>query len=376
MPRNDRGRLSRRTYLNAVTGIAGVGALGWGSTETAQTDTRFVLVQGDQCLAIEPLSGELPVEEFYDYQLPEGIFEGVGASDDDGPYYPSGGTIDLQRVDTSLVFLYDGPDGLSLVVVHGKVDESDQGGGSAMFSFTGLPADGSWVVRDDQYFERLSGEQANSNYDRWQLEETSAEIAWTWSSTGTDGGVLKGVEPDSEVAIDPAFNEDARRLATNYSGVVTDWQALSAENGTVERYSLQLDQPVLIGSRNCEELGEGTTGQESTDGEEVTDESEDEDTEQTGGDQEPDDEDDTEQTGEDEEPDDEGDTEQTGEDEQEEPDDEDEDDDDGRVRAPGPDGEGPPGPDGNGPPGPNGNGPPGPDGNGPPGRSGGPGRGN
>jgi hypothetical protein len=304
MSLRDEARLSRRTYLSAVSGVLGGSALGAGTVAGRQR-APFVLAQGDRCVPLRPLTGSEPVEEFYDYQLPADRYEGVGTSDDGGPYFSSGGTVDLQRVDTSLLFLYDGPGGLSLVLVHGKVDESANGGGSATFAFEGLPADGEWVVQDDRYVDRETGERAASNYDRWDLRETTARIAWTWASTGTDGGVFRGLEPDTQLAIDPAFNDQADRLAVNYSGTVTDWQALSARSGGVRRYGLQLDQPLLLTTDTCESLGtvrrpSGRDRRERSD--------------RTGG--------------------------------------EDRDDDEDRDDAPrGPDGDGPPGPDGDGPPG-------------------------
>jgi hypothetical protein len=166
------------------TGALGTGAVDATDARSTDDDAPFVLAQGDRCLPLTPLSGSDPVEAFYDYQLPA-QYEGVGASDDGGPYFSSGGTVELQRVDKSLLFLYNGPEGLSLVLVHGKVEASNRGGGSATFSFAGLPAGGAWVVQDDLYVDRETGELAASNYDRWQFGETTARVAWTWAATGS-----------------------------------------------------------------------------------------------------------------------------------------------------------------------------------------------
>ncbi|WP_276261294.1 hypothetical protein [Haloglomus litoreum] len=328
--------LSRRAYLTAIPGMVGGAALGTGIVGAGAAGPTFVLAQGDRCVTLRPLRGDRPVEAFYDYQLPSDRYEGFGASDDGGPYFSSRGTTALQRVDTSLLFLYEGPDGLSLVLVHGKADESDRGGGSATFTFEGLPADGEWVVRDDLYFDQETGERASSNYDRWRLGETTAQVSWTWAATGTDGGAFRGLDEETALTIDPAFNDDAERLSTNYTGTVTDWQALSARDGGVRRYSLRLDRPILLLAGTCDSL--------------------------VGDDDGSDDSDDAERDG-----DDDDDAERDIDDDDREDDD---DDDDGRAQRRGPDGDGPPGPDGNGPPGPDGNGPPGPDGNGPPGLNG------
>lgn len=243
----------RRRRLLGLLGVAASGvvpAMGDVRSETAGT---YVLRQGDRCLPLVPLSGQVPVEEFYSYQLPDGVWDGAnGARDDGGPYYSSAGTRDLQRPDASLLFLYDGPGGLSLVVVHGSVESSREGGGSATFAFTGLPTDGHWVVKDDYYLDPQTGQPAESNFDRWNVGGTDQTISWTWAADGTDGGAFRGLGTDFAVGIDPAFNGAARRLEQNYEGRVTDWHLLSGDLADPDRYSLALDQPVTIQPGSCD----------------------------------------------------------------------------------------------------------------------------
>jgi hypothetical protein len=332
MQPNHPASVSRRSYLGGVLAAVGTGLVG---SVSAQTDAEYVLAQGDECVPLSPISGDEPVEDFYDYQLPEGEWEGtVGARDEGGPYYGSTGTVDLQRVDTSILFLYDGPAGLSLVFVHGKNGEDDQGGGSATFTIDGLDPDGSWAVQDDLYLDPETGEQAESNFDRWDTAGTGARVSWTWSGARTDGGAYRGVNTEDGVTIDPAFNADAERLSFNYNGVVTDWEALSETDDGIERTSLALDQPIYILEGSCEDVDDDIATQREDDEDRQEREKVEDD-----------------KKGENEE--------NEKEMEKERGDDEDNDGNESGARGGGPDGNGPPGPDGNGPPGPDGDGPPG-----------------
>lgn len=213
---------------------------------------EYALVQGDSCVPVTPLSGDQPVEELYGYQLPADTWETeLDVPDDGGPYYSATGLESLQRHDASVLFLYEGPDGLSLVVVHGKVGQSSEEGGSATFTVTGLPADGSWVVKDDQYFNRETGEPAPTNYDEWDVDGSTQTISWTWGQHGTDGGAFRGLGSDVEVTVEPAFNEEAERLGRNYPGEVIEWQLLSGDIEDPERTSLDMSTPITIRSGPC-----------------------------------------------------------------------------------------------------------------------------
>lgn len=244
--------VTRRDALRLLAGAAAATGLAGGTGGTGE----YVVEQGGDCAPVTPLSGDVPVEEFYDYQLVAGEFDGEnGASDDGGPYFGSPGTRSLQRADTSQLFLYRGPEGLSLVVLHGSLAESDRGGGSATFTISGLPEDGSWVVKDDYYLDPETGEPAPSNYDRWRTNGSPHAIAWTWGSDLTDGGAfrdLDGALGGDGVTVDPAFGDAAERLSYNYEGRVTDWQVLSGSVDSPDRLSLATDEPVTIRRGSCE----------------------------------------------------------------------------------------------------------------------------
>jgi hypothetical protein len=200
----------RRTVLkllSAAAGAATVPALGAGQTEAGE----YAVVQDGECIPVTPLSGEQPVEEFYDWR------EGETG-------YSSAGTVDLQRDDTSILFLYDGPRGTSLVLVHGHYQGSQSGGGSVSMTFTGLPEDGEWVVEDDRY-------DGPMNYDNWNHGATSSEIDWTYRFSRTDGGAFRSLDGEFELLIEPAFNDASEFGDEHYDSQIADWQVRN--QGTV-----------------------------------------------------------------------------------------------------------------------------------------------
>ncbi|MFC7142137.1 hypothetical protein ACFQMA_20155 [Halosimplex aquaticum] len=247
----DDSAVGRRTLLQA---LAAAGAFGAATTTAAgqdgdgesgdDADPLYVVEQGDERHEVAPLSGSEPVESFYDLRIPEKYTGDNGATDPgEGPYYMSVGTQDLQRPSTSLLFFYEGPDGVSLVAVH---DADGGDGGSATWTVSGVPAGAGWLVKDDLYrFE--SGEKPDSNYDNWNTDGTNNRIDWTWGPTRGDGGVLGHLDPGTAIGINPAFNEDAALYGQHYEGTIDEWQLLSADGeGGVTRSTLDLGAPLTV----------------------------------------------------------------------------------------------------------------------------------
>ncbi|WP_208288697.1 hypothetical protein [Halobacterium sp. R2-5] len=258
MQRDSQGTpTSRRSFLGTI-GLTLAG-LGVASGSGAAADESFALEQGDRCVPVTPLSGDAPVEELYDWNTDDSDFSAAGLTE-------------LQRPDTSILFLYDGPNGLSLVLVHDEYgDETD--GGSATFEITGLPVDGEWVVRDDYY-------DGESNFDRWVTGDGTAAIDWTWGASRTDGGVYRGLadQPDLELRIEPAFNDAAALDGEHYDGEITAWEVLSGSLSDPDRTSLALDEPVVLRRGACSTDGTGGDGSDdqTDDGDEQADEDHDE----------------------------------------------------------------------------------------------------
>jgi hypothetical protein len=120
-------------------------------------------------------------------------------------------------------------------------------GGSLTAEVAGLPADGEWAVRDDDY-------GGPDNYDNWTLNETGGQIDWTWNQDKTDGGAYEGLGDEFTITVDPSFNEDAELYGAFYDGTVTDWTTLSGDRADPDRRALDLSEPVRISTRSCEDL--------------------------------------------------------------------------------------------------------------------------
>lgn len=251
--------IDRRDLLATLGGAAALGALPAATANRDRDATPAVVRQRGDCRAVVPLTGDRPVEELYDLRIPERFGGDNGASDPGtGPYYGSVGTRDLQRTDTAITFLYDGPQGLSLVAVHGSFTN----GGSVSWTISGVPRDATWAVRDDLYLDPDTGEPAGTNYDRWQTSGTTHRIDWTWGTSGTDGGALRGLGDGFALAIHPAFNEAAALYGEYYDGDVTSWQFLSFPDGrdAPERLSLALDAELVVRAGDCDDAGPGNGG--------------------------------------------------------------------------------------------------------------------
>jgi hypothetical protein len=230
-------RFSRRSVLGATGGLA----LGVSLPANAAADSSadLVLEQGDHCVPVTPLTGTESAEELYDWRQAE-------------TDYSSAGTTDLQRDDTSILFVYRDPQGEEyLVIVHDRYDTDESGsqydGGSVTFEIGGLSG-GSWVVQDDNY-------PAPTNYDNWAVEQEPQRIDWTWDDSRTDGGVYGPLPDDLDIYIEPRFNEDAALSGQYYDGRIVDWQVLTGERSNPTRTSLSMGDRIRIRRGQCSDTG-------------------------------------------------------------------------------------------------------------------------
>lgn len=271
------------TSLSAPIAVA-EGYAQMGSESNAQMGSAsgqsYQIVQGTQVIPVEPISGNTTVEEFYDYRHPY-----VGSRDDPswGRSFSSVGTTDYQENDTSLLMLYEGPQGVSLVAVHDKYhEEQSQGtaGGSLSWTVSGLPEGGEWAVLDDEYGWLTDAEPKDDVFrlgaahragapgnDGAPPGDADALLSWVWSTGRTDGMAYRGLGTDAAVVIDPAFNDDSyhrygdrRRPAVppnrpganrGYNGTVDDWEVVVPTNDGEDTEEVDLDSlgdPVVIRS--------------------------------------------------------------------------------------------------------------------------------
>jgi len=219
-----------------------LGGVGVGSDRVvAQETSEYSIVQGEECRPLESVgNGDRSVESFYDYRSPD--------TDPSGWYYAYGPARDLIREDTSQVFLYRGSDGLSLVFLHDGVGSGTTSGGTAEADLTGVPADGEWVVRDDDY----EG-QDDDEFDGG----SSPHATWAWNEGNrTDGGAYGGLASDDweEITVEMAFNEESDQYPyERWNGDPEDNEIDSwiARSGG-ETYELEMDEPITIVRGSCE----------------------------------------------------------------------------------------------------------------------------
>lgn len=225
--------------LSVSAGVAVADDVG-ATTQQQESNDTYAVTQDDDCIEIAPLSGNESVKSFYDYRTPIADNPYTNTT---GQSYSSKGTITLQQPNTSSLFLYEDQTGnLSLVFLHGSVDNASDGG-SVTFTITGLPGDGSWAVKDDEY-------EGEDRYDVWNESDGVHRVDWTWGQGKTDGGAYTGLGDEFEITIEPAFNAEAELFEEYYNGTVEDWSVLSNGQGAVDRTSLS-EQSVTISSDGC-----------------------------------------------------------------------------------------------------------------------------
>ncbi|ARS90285.1 hypothetical protein [Natrarchaeobaculum aegyptiacum] len=242
--------------VGGVVGIVGIAPVETTAAQTQSTET-YVVEHGGACQPIEPLSSAGSVEAFYDYRDHETHPEDVDR------LYSSYGTSHFQESDTSLLFLHEGTDGVSLVMVHDEL-EGGSDGGVVTLDLVGTPHDAEWVVRNDNY-------DGETNQDEFETGDGWASASWAYIVDRTGGGALNGGFGDHfAVTIHPAFNEDADlydpEIEEEFAdenvtgqggdvwdgGMIDEWHVLSGDAEDPDRYDLEdLDEPVTVRTGSC-----------------------------------------------------------------------------------------------------------------------------
>jgi PGF-pre-PGF domain-containing protein/PGF-CTERM protein len=248
----------------SVFATVNVAALGFvGTAEAAPGDpATFSVTQNGECFEVQSFGdGTESVEDFYDYRPTS------------SGKYSSHGTTEFQQDDTTQMFLYNGSQGVSLVVVHDRLDGDDTGG-VVTFNVTGVPTGSEWAVRDD-YYTNSDGEKASTNYDNFSVGDSSAHADWFWVDDRTDGGALRAPQgAEFSMTVEPAFNGDAHHNHPDgrYNGGTVDtWNVRSPDGGAATE--LDMSQPVTIETGGCGSAPEAdlnASPQDVTVGETVT----------------------------------------------------------------------------------------------------------
>jgi len=197
----------------------------------------YVVEQNGVCRPIEPFDSGGSVASFYDYR------SNGTTSFDPRPGRSSYGTESFQSANGSVLFLHEGADGLSLGVVHGSVNGSDDDervngsgeGGRTSMEFVGLPDGSEWAVRDD----------AAGRTDNFTRGPGWARGVWSWRAGRTDGGAINGgLDGRFAVTIDPGVGVDRG---------VESLAVASNDDLSANRTSLpSLDAPITIRTGTCD----------------------------------------------------------------------------------------------------------------------------
>jgi PKD repeat protein len=171
------------------------------------TDTATV-EQNGTTRTVEALSTGEAIETFYDYYDAEAHT-----------------TKDFSIRDTTIVFLWEGPKGLSLVVINDRRDDPD--GGAVRMQFEGLPEEASWAVRDDD----PGNDQYTTGPDVWTAD-------WQWNGAHTDGAAIRG-------GLDGAFEVT---VSAEFQDGIDELVFLTGDAGSPDRVGLSTTDPFTIRS--------------------------------------------------------------------------------------------------------------------------------
>lgn len=245
--------------IGSATGHVDLTGASSSTQQRAPPTDSYVVEQGSFCQPIEPLSGNESIESFYEYRSHE------THPDDVERLYSSYGTTHLQRDDTSTLFLYEGPNGLSIGTVHDRLGGESEGG-LVTLEFTGLPDESEWVVKDDNY----TGDTRMDEFDR---SDGQASASWAYQDSRTDGGALRGgLDDEFAVTVHPRFNEESAFADADLpvsglpeTGGVETWAVVSGSAENPNRTSLpSLSEPVTIRTGTCTEQAASTESPPAT----------------------------------------------------------------------------------------------------------------
>ncbi len=228
-------RHSQHRMVTLLISLLVATALGAGVAASQSSD--YAVEQGEDCFELTPETNETQsIEDFYGYTT---------SSAGEEVNYSANTPIGLENMNngTSSLFLYEGSDGLSLIVLHGGIN--DTGGGAATMEFVGLPEEGEWVVKDDP---------TNLSVEGWnRITLQGQAVDWGWRDQWTDGGAFQGgLDDQFSIEINAAFNEDAE-VDPVTPGNVTQWRAVTVENNSLQTISLDVNRSVTVRAGGCQQ---------------------------------------------------------------------------------------------------------------------------
>lgn len=221
--------------LDASLGpVSPVGPAAGNVGNVADRPDGYAIEQADRCIPLEVAGNASEnVSAYYDYR-----------PGDEGDW-SSHGTTERQESQVSQLYVYRGREGDSLVFLHDEWNNDDSEGGAVSMNVTGIPANATWAVEDDDY------ENRDDNFDH---RGTSSRIDWMWAPNRTDGGALRGIAlPGGDgVQIDARFNGDsdaAREQNWNWADDSVDWRARGTDG---ELVPLDENETATLRQGDCE----------------------------------------------------------------------------------------------------------------------------
>jgi FlaG/FlaF family flagellin (archaellin) len=228
----------------------------------SKTDCRFRISQGSTERIVTPLNwkdGDGSARSFYSY----GHNDGTG-------HWHSHLDEDFMESNTSYMFFYEYRGEVSLVMVHDKPDahcghgstdavegncftSSDEGGGAVNMTFTGLPEEGSWVVKDEPWdFPDDDLEETCGGVDN--ISSPTRRACWFWYSGNSDGAVLKGGFSGDlsnlEITVYASWNRSSVAWGSvgpqDDNDMINRWAFVTGTERSNEEFDLELEEPLTI----------------------------------------------------------------------------------------------------------------------------------
>ncbi|MDQ2053891.1 SipW-dependent-type signal peptide-containing protein [Halobellus sp. H-GB7] len=206
-------------------------------------DDEYYVTYGGESYCIEPLGdGSTSIEDFYDYDDTSGVYSSLND--------------EIQRENTTFVFLYEGSEGLSLVIVNDD-RENTEGGSAASFTIEGAPGDTGWLVNDgngdDNWVVKDDTEgDTDAGFDQYQI----AEADWVWTNNRTDGGAIGSLADDFALRLSASLNAAAELYDSpaRGSGQIEEFVLLSGGSGP-DSGSEEITLEAEIGEAENNEIG-------------------------------------------------------------------------------------------------------------------------
>lgn len=258
--------MSALLVMSVFAGFTG-GALAQESgnaPDDGSTDTMYYLQQGNTCTPLETFGdGSTTVEEFYDYRIPELNDDGEVNYDTYPEHdYSSYGTQAFQESQHSRLMVYEGAEGVSLVVVNDELDDGNPASANMTFEMSENSLD--WAVMDDDY---PSGSDSPYGTPDDQFEQN--RVYWQWNGERTDGGALRGFESEDSLTITPELSESIEGIEFLSGSSADDYDVISLEES---EFTIVRSAENPCGSDSEEPATEEPTTEEPTTEEPTTEE--------------------------------------------------------------------------------------------------------